>query len=211
MTGLGPSAAPGLAKPANLGALTFQPLGNSSWPDTGGKSLNQGPQGGISQTIDGKNQAGGLPSGVLLAAGGISTILTPAAIMKLAQLIGGLSVSGGGATSAGSGDGTTEISSMNQLILAYQYAQPLTGATVAIQAGVVVTTIDPAGALAALTIAFPASPIDGQAQFLNFTQAVTTLTLSGGSFAANAPSNVGAGGGEWTLQYQAAAGKWLLI
>ncbi len=214
MTGLGPTAAPGLAKPGNLAALSFHPLGNSAWPDTGGKRLNQGPNGGVSQTLDGKNQAGGIPGGVLLTAAGISAVLTPAAIMKLAQLLGGLSVSGGGAYSSGSGDGTAGItgaSSLNQLLLAYQYVQPLTGATVAILANVVVTTIDPAGAIAALTVDFPASPTDAQVQFLSFTQAVTTLSWGGGTIAANAPTSVPSGGGAWIFQYQAAAGKWFLI
>lgn len=63
-----------------------------------------------------------------------------------------------------------------------QYETPTTGSTVTFGAGSEVMTINPAGALLALTIAFPASPVNGETRSFNSTQAVTTLTLSGGTF-----------------------------
>jgi len=213
MSGLGPSGAPGLAQPANLSALSFHPLGNTSWPDTGGKRVIQGALGAIAQTLDLKNQVAALPGKVLLKAGGVSTVLTPQMIALLAKLLGG-SVAGGGANGGGPADyidQATGNSAMNELVLAYQYAQPTTGATVAIATGSVVTTIDPVGALAALTVAFPATPDDGQVQFLSITQAVTTLTLTAGATIMNAPTSAVSGGSHWTFQYQVAAGKWFLI
>lgn len=214
MSGLGPAGAPGLAMPGNLAALAFHPIGNVNWPDTGGIRLNQGPNGGISQTTDGKNQAGGVPKGVLLSAGGVSTILTPQMIAKLASLLGGSSSGGnaGGSYSGAGGSSTTSgASALQQLLLAYQYVQPTTGVTVTIAQNVVSTIIDPAGALSALTVAFPASPTDSQVQILTINQAVTTLTLGGGALGPNMPTSVAAGGGRWIFQYLAATGSWMLI
>ena len=214
MSGLGPTSPPGLAEPANLAALAFHPIGNAAWPDTNATRVNQAKNGSIAQTLDGKNQAGGITPGVLLTAKGVSTILTPQMIAKLASLLGGSSTGGGGGAGASYGGNvaaSSGTSRMNSLDLAYQYVQPLTGATVAIAANVVVTTIDPAGALAALTVTMPAAPVDSQVQIVSSTQAITALTLSGGTFSANAPTSFPAGGGRVWLQYQAASGNWVVL
>ncbi len=65
---------------------------------------------------------------------------------------------------------------------AVQYATPTTGSTVTSD-GSPQLILNPGGALLALTIAFPASPADGQIFKFCSTQAVTTLTLSGGTIA----------------------------
>ena len=214
-SGLGPSSAPGLAAPGNLAGLQWHPLGNAQWPDTGGKRINQGPNGSVSQTLDSKNQVAALPGKIVLQANGVSVAITPQMIAQLATLLGTFSIGGGGGGASGGGDGSSGSTgsgnmSTTQLLLAYQYVQPTSGATVAIPAGVVVTTIDPAGAIAALTVSFPSSPADAQVQFLSFTYAVTTLTLGGGAFANGVPSSASAGS-SWTFQYQAASGKWFVI
>ena len=213
ISGLGPTSAPGLAAPGNLAGLQWHPLGHAQWPDTGGKRIAQGPAGAVSMTLDGKNQVAALPGKVVLQANGVSVAVTPQMIAKLAALLGTFSIGGGGGGASGGGDGSTDTGSepmsISQLLLAYQYVQPLTGATVSIAAGVVTTTIDPAGTLAALTVALPSPPTDAQVQFVNFTQAVTSLTWTGGTLS-NAPGSAAAGAA-WTLQYQAASGKWFLI
>ena len=212
-SGLGPTSPPGLAAPGNLAALQWHPLGHEKWPDTGGKRISQGPAGAVSMTLDGKNQVAALPGKVVLQANGVSVAITPQMIAKLAAMLGTFSIGGGGGGASGGGDGSadtgSEPMSISQLLLAYQYVQPLTGSTVSIAAGVVVTTVDPAGALAALTVALPSPPTDSQVQFVNFTQAITSLTWTGGTLS-NAPGSAAAGAA-WTLQYQAASGKWFLI
>ena len=215
-SGLGPSGAPGLAAPGNLASLAWEALGNVQWPDTGGKRINQGPAGAVSMTLDSKNQVAALPGKIVLQANGVSVAITPQMIAQLAKLLGTFSIGGGGGGASGGGDGSNGSTgsgnmSTTQLLLAYQYIQPLTGATVAIPAGVVVTTVDPAGAIAALTVNFPASPADAQVQFLSFTYAVSTLTLGGGAFGNGSSPGAAVAGSAWTFQYQAAAGKWFVI
>ena len=65
------------------------------------------------------------------------------------------------------------------------YSAPLTGATVAIpsfNSAEMNVTIDPAGLLAALTITFPTTGlIDGQIINISSSQAVTTVTHTGGT------------------------------
>lgn len=88
-------------------------------------------------------------------------------------------------------------------------AVPLTGNTVTLVAATPIQIIDPAGALAALTVAFPASPIDGQLQRFSFTQAITTLTLSGGTFS-NAPTTAAAGN-TFEFIYDTSTTKWFRV
>ena len=93
-----------------------------------------------------------------------------------AALLSGAQISGAG----GSGLGTNPA-----LAFSYQYLTPLTGTTVNLLQQYITTVIDPAGALAALTINFPSSPPDGLIQIITFTQNITTITLTGGTFAPN--------------------------
>lgn len=81
-------------------------------------------------------------------------------------------------------DGTLKRFTLTDLVSvkSTQYETPTTGSTVTFGDGKEVMTINPAGALLALTIAFPATPADGETRSFNSTQAVTTLTLSGGTF-----------------------------
>lgn len=60
----------------------------------------------------------------------------------------------------------------------YAYATPTTGSTVTLGNTVWHTIIDPAGALLALTVTMPASPVDGQIVDFKVSQAITTLTVS---------------------------------
>lgn len=88
----------------------------------------------------------------------------------------------------------------------YQVATPLTGATVAISNGFPLQIIEPAGTLAALTVTLPNSPAGGDIQKICFTQAVTTLTLNGGTIM-NAITSATAGlAVEYT--YESGGGKW---
>lgn len=58
---------------------------------------------------------------------------------------------------------------------------PLTATTVTIANGTETQIINPAGTIAALTIAFPAGVVDGQVLDIVFTQIVTSITTSGAS------------------------------
>ena len=60
----------------------------------------------------------------------------------------------------------------------YAYATPLTGFSIQIANGVTSLLLDPAGTLAAGSITFPTTPIDGQTLALSSSQIVTALTLS---------------------------------
>lgn len=69
-----------------------------------------------------------------------------------------------------------------RLIPVKQYVAPVTGATVLVNAnGFVRLVINPAGSLLALTVTLPANPTDGDTVVLGSTQAVTTLTMNGGT------------------------------
>lgn len=84
------------------------------------------------------------------------------------------------------------------------YEQPTTGSTITTVRGM--TIIDPAGAILALTIALPSSPVDGQRIQYSFSQAVTTLTFTGGTLV-NPITTTGAGG-TLGLIYGSTAGEW---
>lgn len=47
--------------------------------------------------------------------------------------------------------------------------------------GAVTLLINPAGTILALTVALPGSPVDGDTVLISSTQAITTLTMSGGT------------------------------
>lgn len=62
---------------------------------------------------------------------------------------------------------------------AVNYQTPATGATITLNNNDFQLVLDPAGALAALTITMPATPTDGQIIFIRCVQAVTTFTING--------------------------------
>jgi hypothetical protein len=76
---------------------------------------------------------------------------------------------------------------------AVQYAVPTTGQTVTAGAAIQRIVINPAGALLALTITFPPTPLNGQLFSWVTTQAVTTLTLTSSATINNGPSAQTAG------------------
>lgn len=70
----------------------------------------------------------------------------------------------------------------DRLIPQKQYATPTTGSTVTVNSnGYVKLRLNPAGSLLALTIALPGSPTDGDVVEVASTQAITTVTMSGGT------------------------------
>ena len=95
--------------------------------------------------------------------------------------------------------------------LAPQRATPSTSGTVSTHnmAGYQRLIVAPAGTIAALTLDLPANPINGEVLEMTFTQAVTALTVSGGTMT-GIGSGVAAGfGGKWI--YSAADTKWLMF
>lgn len=69
-----------------------------------------------------------------------------------------------------------------RLIPAKQYVTPTTGSTITVNSnGFVKLVINPAGSLLALTVTLPASPTDGDIVTIGTSQAVTTLTMNGGT------------------------------
>lgn len=70
----------------------------------------------------------------------------------------------------------------DRLIPVKQYVTPTTGSTVTVNGnGYIKLVINPAGSLVALTVTLPGSPSDGDTVNLSCTQAVTTLTMNGGT------------------------------
>lgn len=69
-----------------------------------------------------------------------------------------------------------------RLVPQRQEVQPTTGQTVTVQSsGTVKLFINPAGTLVALTIALPSSPSDLDSVNISSSQAITGLTMSGGT------------------------------
>lgn len=96
----------------------------------------------------------------------------------------------------------------DRLVPAVQYAAPTTGSTVTINSnGNVKLLLNPAGSLLALTIAFPASPSDGDMVTIGSTQAITTVTMSGGTIVA--PLTTAVIGTSATFIYSATASSWV--
>lgn len=97
-----------------------------------------------------------------------------------------------------------------RLIPTVQYTTPATGATVtAADSGNVHLLVNPAGTLLALTIAFNASPTDGDILTLGSSQAVTTLTMSGGTVIGALTTLAIASFARY--MYNATASKWFRI
>jgi hypothetical protein len=96
-----------------------------------------------------------------------------------------------------------------QSYLGMQRATPSAGGNVLLQnkTGYQRQIIAPSTTLATLSLSLPANPINGEVLELSFTQAITALTVSGGSLA-GVGSGVTAGfGGKWI--YSAADTAWL--
>jgi len=93
--------------------------------------------------------------------------------------------------------------------VALNYAAPLTGTTVSLT-GAPFAVIEPAGTLAALTVALPSSPTDGLAIVIGFTRAITAITWSNGTVAAVAPATIAAGTHVQAV-YRAASSRWFIF
>lgn len=77
---------------------------------------------------------------------------------------------------------TSTSTASSRLIPVSQYSAPATGATIAVNNnGNVMLFINPAGTLLALTITLPSGPTDGDKLTLGSSQAVTGLTMNGGT------------------------------
>lgn len=91
-----------------------------------------------------------------------------------------------------------------------QYETPSTGNTVTVISNSNVRLIiDPAGALLALTIALPGSPSNNDVVTFGSSQAVTTLTISGGTIVGALTSL--AIGSCATYVYYSVASKWFRL
>lgn len=97
-----------------------------------------------------------------------------------------------------------------RLIPTQQYVAPTTGQTITVNTnGYVQLRINPAGTLLALTITLPGSPSDGDTVEVASSQAVTTLTMSGGTIVG--PLTTMAVGTFAVYQYVASASSWFRI
>lgn len=97
-----------------------------------------------------------------------------------------------------------------RLIPIVQYATPTTGNTVSMNTGGYLTLmLNPAGTLVALTVTLPSSPSDGDKVTLASTQAVTTLTMNGGTIIG--PLTTMAIGTFASYMYSATASSWFRI
>lgn len=152
-------------------------------------------------SLAGNMNVSGTMQAALAALGGIGGIGGGAVPgnLSMAGNIAGANVSTPGAVTAGLLNGSA-------LRFGNQRVTPATGATVALT--VPMTFVDPPGALAALTLDFPSSPTAGDIVCAAFTREVTTLTCAGGTFGANNPASVSAGGAQFRWMFS--GGKWLL-
>lgn len=94
----------------------------------------------------------------------------------------------------------------------YSYQTPTTGFSIQIASGVTSLILNPAGTLAAGTIVFPATPIDGQILNLSSSQIITALTMSApaGQTVLGALTTIAANGyAAW--QYVASAANWFRV
>lgn len=103
------------------------------------------------------------------------------------QSFGSLVVNEGGLSVGG------PVSLSGALVTPYQYAVPLTGATVTASATAQGLIINPAADLAALTVVLPTSPRDGQVFAICTSRAVATLTVTGTLATGNALAALVAG------------------
>lgn len=103
-------------------------------------------------------------------------------------------------------DSSKKIFLFGTAVYTTQYDTPLTGATV-VSNGANYLILEPAGALADLTITLPASPSDGQPFSYVTTQAITTVTLDGGTVVGGSFSGVGG----QNLVYEGTQAKWYVM
>lgn len=87
---------------------------------------------------------------------------------------------------------------------------PASGATITMTGAYTKLVLDPVGTLKALTVLFPANPVNGQVVEVSSTQTITALTLNGqGKPIANAVTTLGSGPlGKVSYTYVASAGAW---
>lgn len=83
----------------------------------------------------------------------------------------------------------------------FTYSAPISGATVTMAQGDQRVIIDPAGAIAALTVTLPSAPQDGNTVEMMTSQAITALTV-------NAPGGASVNGGAFMLTANGGA-SWL--
>jgi hypothetical protein len=81
---------------------------------------------------------------------------------------------------------------------------PLTGASITPIPGQN-NIINPAATIAALTIVLPSNPIQNESISFTFTQAVTTITWSGGTVVGHTSATAGS---QFILNYNADTNKW---
>lgn len=94
-----------------------------------------------------------------------------------------------------------------RLVPQTQYAAPTTGQTVAVGSnGCVHLTIDPAGSLLNLTLALPANPSDGDIVRFTSSQAITNLSMTGGTIVSAVTSLLL--GGKEAYIFNGTSGKW---
>jgi hypothetical protein len=92
----------------------------------------------------------------------------------------------------------------------YVVASPTTGQTVTIGNFTTYTFIAPGGALAALTIALPSAPIDGQEVVVLTTQKITSVTITAGVSILNPPTTLPAGA-TFAFKYVQGSAIWALV
>lgn len=91
---------------------------------------------------------------------------------------------------------------------AWQASTPAAGATVTVAATTNHLMVDPTATIATLTIAMPASPVDGQYLEMSFSQTVTTITWTG-AMQVNMPTTAAAGS-SIRVRYNSTAAQWRL-
>ena len=92
----------------------------------------------------------------------------------------------------------------------YVVVHPVSGATVTIGNFTTYTFVAPGAALAALTIALPSAPIDGQEAMVLVTQKITAVTITAGVAILNPPTTLPAGA-TFIFKYIQGSAVWALV
>ncbi len=95
-------------------------------------------------------------------------------------------------------------------VLSYAREVPLTGDTITATQGLGAIHIDPAGAIAALSLVLPPSPVDGQVFEVSTSQDITALTVTapGGTTVVGVTGNVLAASGGSSWRYDLSRDEW---
>ncbi len=118
----------------------------------------------------------------------------------------GISFNSDAANMTYNGSNVLTVASLNVLNYNHVIFTPTTGGTVNLN-NKQYNIINPAGAILAVTLNLPSSPLDGDVVYIKFTQNVTTVSFTGGTVQSGITS-AAAGTTVLPLVYDSGTNKW---